>query len=139
MTASIYWVYWNSSGFKLALDSPDQGFDEMEDMFRYCGDMPRRAYKRPYTKKTAPFDRYYVEFVSPDPHYLLKVRSFPRWNSFGAFTRFIDEINTPPELRKYKYNKFDTKALFDSLIAKNEMGMFADWEYSHTTKVDTKL
>ena len=137
--ATLYWIYWNSYGFKLAEDSPDQGFDEMEDMFRYCGDMPRKAFRKPYNAKTVPYDRFYVEFVSWESQHHLNKLQFPRWNSFGAFTRFVDNINDPPELKNYKYNRVDTKILFNKLLAKNEMGMFADWEYSKDNKINTKL
>ena len=124
---SLYWVKWNSFDFKLAEDSPSSGFEEMKDMFRYSGDMPRRVHFTPPTKEIASHGWFHVELVSHNYKQLLESRAFRRWNSFGAFTRFVDEINDPPEHKKYRYDPYETKQLFNNLLAKNEMGMYADW------------
>jgi hypothetical protein len=126
--AILYWVKWKSCIFKLASSTPDQGFDEMEDMFRCSGDMPRRVfYKPPQTEAEKPFGKYYVELESLSNMPWLSKQIFPRWNSFGAWTKFVDYINISPQLKKYRYNKSDTKALFDKLLSENNMGMYADW------------
>lgn len=144
--AILYWVKWKSCIFKLASDSPNQGFDEMEDMFRYSGDMPRRVfYKPPPTEADKPFGMFYVEMISTNNRSWLDKQVFPRWNSFGAWTKFVDYINTPLEMQDqtvktgingrisqrkvegYRYNSIDTKNLFNTLLAKKDMGMYADW------------
>jgi hypothetical protein len=124
---SLYWVKWKSFDFKLAEDSPDAGFEEMKDMFRYSGDMPRRVHFTPPTKESPSHGWFHVEMVSDSSKQLLEARAFKRWNSFSAFTRFIDYINEPLEFKKYCYNPYETKTLFNSLLAKNDMGMYADW------------
>lgn len=124
---SLYWVKWITNDFKLAQNSPDSGFEEMKDMFRYCGDMPRRVHFTPPIKVSPFHGWFHVELVSHDDKQLLESRAFRRWNSFGAFTRFVDEINEPLELKKYRYDPYETKVLFNNLLAKNDMGMYADW------------
>lgn len=123
---SLYWVKWMSTAFYLTKDSSRQGFEEMQDMFRYTGDMPCRVHYTP-PAQDSPFGWFHVEMVSRDSKQMLESRFFRRWKSFGAFTKFVDYINMTPEFKKYSYNPQKTKELFDSLLAKNEMGMYADW------------
>lgn len=118
---SLYWVKWRSF-----IHHP-QGFIEMQDMFRYTGDMPRRVHYTPPTEKDKLHGIFHIELISLDRKISLEQRAFARWNSFGAWTKYIDQINQPREHVTYKYSPNDTKALFERLQKENDMGMYADW------------
>jgi len=92
--AILYWVKWKSSIYTASLKSPIQGFEEMQDMFRYSGDMPCKVHYTP-PPQDLPFGVYHVELKSDNLYQILIKRIFPRWNSFGAWTKFIDYINDP--------------------------------------------
>ena len=113
----LYWVKW---------EAVLGGFEEMADMFRYSGDMPRKAfYKSPKEKYS--LGMYYVEMESVSPLNFLNNTIFERWASFGAWIKNIDHINTSKEMKAYRYDPKKTKELFEKLIKENKMGMYADW------------